>query len=116
MAEGAALTEIAFEPVSSNRSLRCGKRHFQGRDKEAKSAPEIRGRRSGEIISLGNSATLGRTAGFREISVRPRMRGGLGSPCRTRLHENFPDIRKIQGIHVSKPLFWRPPDQILGET
>ena len=28
--EGAALTDIAFEPVSSNRSLRCGETEFSG--------------------------------------------------------------------------------------
>jgi hypothetical protein len=46
--EGAALTDIAFEPVSSNRSFRCGKRDFQGRDKEAETAQDCdRGRRRG---------------------------------------------------------------------
>ena len=45
MGEGAALTDIAFEPVSSNRSLRCGERNFQGGDKEAETALEIQGRR-----------------------------------------------------------------------
>ena len=43
--EGAALTDIAFEPVSSNRSLRCGERNFQRGDKEAETALEIQGRR-----------------------------------------------------------------------
>src|SRR6201984_2705319 len=28
--EGAALTDIAFEPVSSNRNLRCGETEFSG--------------------------------------------------------------------------------------
>jgi hypothetical protein len=46
--EGAALTDIAFEPVSSNRSFRCGKRDFQARDKEAETAQDCdRGRRRG---------------------------------------------------------------------
>ena len=40
-----ALTDIAFEPVSSDRSLRCGERNFQGGDKEAETALEIQGRR-----------------------------------------------------------------------
>jgi hypothetical protein len=74
--EGAALTTS-----HSNRSLRtgvsvAGKRNFQGRDKEAETALEIQGRRCGDKISLGNSANSGLIAGFREISVRTRMRGG----------------------------------------
>ena len=76
MGEGAALTTS-----HSNRSLRtevsvAGKRNFQGRDKEAETALEIQGRRCGDKISLGNSANSGLIAGFREISVRTRMRGG----------------------------------------
>ena len=76
MGEGAALTDIAFEPVSSNRSLRCGETESQGGDKEAETALEIQGRRCRDKISLGNSANSGLIAGFREISVRTRMRGG----------------------------------------
>ena len=41
--EGAALTDIAFERVSSNRSLRCRERNFQDGDKEAETALEIQG-------------------------------------------------------------------------
>jgi hypothetical protein len=67
---------IAFEPVSSNRSLRCGETEFQGRDKEAETALEIQERRCRDKISPGNSANSGLIAGFREISVRTRMRGG----------------------------------------
>ena len=76
MGEGAALIDIAFEPVSSNRSLRCGETEF--------SARRQRGR-----ADLGDSRTpvqrqnharqlrqFGLIAGFREISVRTRMRGG----------------------------------------
>ena len=78
MGEGAALTDIAFEPVSSTEVSVAGKRNFQGKDKEAETALEIQGRRCRDKISLGNSANSGIIAGFREISVRTRMRGGLG--------------------------------------
>ena len=77
-----AVGEGLPSPTShSNRSLRtevsvAGKRNFQGRDKEAETALEIQGRRCRDKISLGNSANSGRIAGFREISVRTRMRGG----------------------------------------
>ena len=78
MGEGAALSTS-----HSNRSLRtevsvAGKQNFQGRDKEAETALEIQGRWCGDKISLGNSANSGLIAGFREISVRTRMRGGAG--------------------------------------
>jgi hypothetical protein len=43
--EGAALTDIAFEPVSSTEVSVAGKRNFQGGDKEAETALEIQGRR-----------------------------------------------------------------------
>jgi hypothetical protein len=76
--EGAALTDIAFEPVSSTEVSVAGKRNFQGKDKEAETALEIQGRRCRDKISLGNSANSGLIAGFREISVRTRMRGGAG--------------------------------------
>jgi hypothetical protein len=39
--EGAALTDIAFEPVSSTEVSVAGKRNFQGKDKEAETALEI---------------------------------------------------------------------------
>ena len=77
-----AVGEGLPSPTShSNRSLRtevsvAGKRNFQGRDKEAETALEIQGRRCRDKISLGNSANSGQIAGFREISVRTRMRGG----------------------------------------
>ncbi len=54
----------------------AGKRNFQGGDKEAETALEIQGRRRRDKISLGNPANSGLIAGFREISVRTRMRGG----------------------------------------
>ena len=73
--------ELRSPTSHSNRSLRtevsvAGKRNFQGRDKEAETALEIQGRRCRDKISLGNSANSGLIAGFREISVRTRMRGG----------------------------------------
>ena len=75
--------ELPSPTSHSNRSLRtevsvAGKRNFQGRDKEAETALEIQGRRCRDKISLGNSANSGLIAGFREISVRTRMRGGPG--------------------------------------
>ena len=75
--------ELPSPTSHSNRSLRtevsvAGKRNFQGRDKEAGTALEIQGRRCRDKISLGNSANSGLIAGFREISVRTRMRGGPG--------------------------------------
>jgi hypothetical protein len=57
----------------------AGKRNFQGGDKEAETALEIQGRRRRDKISLGNPADSGLIAGFREISVRTRMRGGRPS-------------------------------------
>jgi hypothetical protein len=57
--EGAALIDIAFEPVSSNRSLRCGETEFQRGDKEAETTLEIQRRRCRDKITLGNSANSG---------------------------------------------------------
>ena len=71
MGEGAALTDIAFEPVSSTEVSVAGKRNFQGKDKETETALEIQGRRCRDKISLGNSANSGLIAGFREILARP---------------------------------------------
>ena len=88
MGEGAALTDIAFEPVSSTEVSVAGKRNFQGKDKEAETALEIQGRRCRDKISLGNSANSRLIAGFREISVRTRMRGGGRSQSRTCLSNN----------------------------
>ena len=73
--------ELPSPTSHSNRSLRtevsvAGKRNFQGGDKEAETALEIQGRRRRDKISLGNPANSGLIAGFREISVRTRMRGG----------------------------------------
>jgi hypothetical protein len=65
------------------------KRNFQGRDKEAETALEIQGRRCRDKISLGNSANSGVIAGFREISVRTRMRGGA---------ERSPTMGRINGL------------------
>ena len=74
--------------LCSNRSLRCGKRNFQGRDKEAETALEIQGRRCRDKISLGNPANSGLLAGKREISVRTRMRGGAErSPTMGKINE-----------------------------
>ena len=72
--------ELPSPTSHSNRSLRtevsvAGKRNFEGRDKEAETALEIQGRRCRDKISLGNPANSGLIAGFREISVRTRMRG-----------------------------------------
>ena len=63
-----------FEPKSPLR----GNGIFTRRDKEAETALEIQGRRCRDKISLGNPADSGLIAGFREISVRTRMRGGPG--------------------------------------
>ena len=56
----------------------AGKRNFHGGDKEAETALEIQGCRRRDKISLGNPADSGLIAGFGEISVRARMRGGPG--------------------------------------
>ena len=92
--------ELPSPTSHSNRSLRtevsvAGKRNFQGRDKEAETALEIQGRRCRDKISLGNSANSGLIAGFREISVRTRMRGGGCSRHRTSLLSKFPANREI---------------------
>ena len=73
--------ELRSPTSHSNRSLRtevsvAGKRNFQGRDKEAETALEIQERRCRDKISLGNPANSGLVAGFGEISVGTRMRGG----------------------------------------
>ena len=102
MGEGAALTDIAFEPVSSTEVSVAGKRNFQGKDKEAETALEIQGRRCRDKISLGNSANSGPIARFREISVRTRVRGGLG---RTRtsnqaVMRQWSAIARLQRNHI----------------
>ena len=75
--------ELPSSTSHSNRSLRtevsvAGKRNFQRGDKEAETTLEIQGRRCRDKITLGNSANSGLIAGFREISVRTRVRGGAG--------------------------------------
>ena len=56
----------------------AGKRNFLVRDKEAETALEIQGRRWGDKTYSQNPADLGLIAGFGEICVRTRMRGGAG--------------------------------------
>ena len=75
--EGAALIDIAFEPVLRTEVSVAGKRNFQRGDKEAKTTLKIQGRRCRDKITPGNSANSGLIAGFREISVRMSMRRGL---------------------------------------
>ena len=70
--------DIAFEPVSSNRSLRCGETEFSGRRQRGRNGLGNSRRRRRDKISLGNSANTGLIARFREISVTTRMRGGAG--------------------------------------
>ncbi len=73
--------ELPSPTSHSNRSLQtevsvAGKRNFHGGDKKAETALEIQGRRRRDKISLGNPVDSGLIAGFGEISVRARMRGG----------------------------------------
>ena len=75
------LKELPSLTSHSNWSLRtegsvAGKRNFQVRDKEAETALEIQGRRWGDKTYSQNPADSGLIAGFGEISVRTRMRGG----------------------------------------
>ena len=91
--------ELPSPTSHSNRSLRtevyvAGKQNFQGRDKEAETALEIQGRRCRDKISLGNSANSGLIAGFREISVRTRMRG------RPRSSPTLSEIKGLQRVRV----------------
>jgi hypothetical protein len=76
--EGAALTDIAFEPVSSNRSLRCGETEFSGQRQRGRNGLGVSRTPVQDKISPGDSANSGLIAGFREISVRTRMRSGPG--------------------------------------
>src|SRR5262249_25607267 len=61
------------------------KRNFEGRDKAAETAVKIQKRRCGDRISLNNPAHSGVFGENREISVRPRVRGGGRSLYRTGL-------------------------------
>ena len=54
----------------------AGKRNFWARDKRPEKAPELKAWRSGDKTYLQNLADSGLIAGFGEISVRTRMRGG----------------------------------------
>ena len=63
-----------FEPESPLR----GNGIFTAETKRPKTALEIQGRRRRDKISLGDPANSGLIAGFREIPVRTRMRGGPG--------------------------------------
>jgi hypothetical protein len=92
--------ELPSPTSHSNRSPRtevsvAGKRNFHARDKEAETALEIQGRRRRDKISLGNPVDSELIAGFREISVRTRMRGGGCSQHRTSLLSEFPANREI---------------------
>src|ERR1700738_1168606 len=76
-----AAKELPSLTSHSNWSLRtegsvAGKRNFQVRDKEAETALEIQGRRWGDKTYSHTPADSGLIAGFGEISVRTRMRGG----------------------------------------
>ena len=87
--EGAALTDNAFEPVSSNRSLRCGETEFSGQRQRGRNGLGDQGRRCRDKISQ-NPANSGLIAGFGVISVRTRMRGGGCSRYRTGLFPQIP--------------------------
>jgi hypothetical protein len=100
----------------SNRSLRtevsvAGKRNFQGRDKEVETALEIQGRGCRDKISLGNSANSGLIAGFREVSVRTRMRGGAS---RTRTCRRLMMSRLT--ARSPKSSCYARPDHTLGQN
>ena len=76
--EGAALIDIAFEPVSSNRSLRCRETEFSGQRQRGRNGSRRFKVVARDKISLNNPANSGLIAGNQEISVRARMRGGAG--------------------------------------
>ena len=84
----------------------AGKRNFQRGDKEAETTLEIQGRRCRDKITLGNSANSGLIAGFREISVRTRMRGGERSHYRTGLRLKFPGNREKYREKYELGLLW----------
>jgi hypothetical protein len=82
---GFAIKADSADPTADpRRSFRtevsvAGKRNFQGGDKEAETTLEIQGCRRRDKISIGKPAGSGLIAGFWEISIRTRMRGGRGS-------------------------------------
>ena len=108
--------ELPSPTSHSNRALRpevpvAEKWNFQRGDKEAETTLEIQGRRCRDKISLGNSANSRLIAGFREISVRTRMRGGGRSHRGTCLSDKFPGSREITGNFAKSDLrlrFRRP--------
>src|SRR5262249_8179493 len=62
-----------------------GKRNFEGRDKAAETAVKVQKRCCRDRTSLNNPALWGVFGENREISVRPRVRGGGCSRYRTSL-------------------------------
>src|ERR1700722_5552654 len=57
--ERSCLTDIAFEPVSSNRSLRCGETEFSGRRQRGRNGLGDSRTPAQRQISLGNPANSG---------------------------------------------------------
>jgi hypothetical protein len=89
--------------VSSNRSLRCRERFFEGRDKEPKRPSKVPDRRCRDRISLNNPPIRGLFDESREISVRPRMRGGAErtrTPCQAG--------SSIEPVSVTAPMLQAP--------
>src|ERR1700730_4878414 len=68
-------TRIRTESLRTQVSV-AGKRNFKARDKRPEKAPELEAWRSGDKTYSQNPADSGLIAGFGEISVRTRMRGG----------------------------------------
>ena len=65
--EGAALTDIAFEPVSSNRSLRCGETEFSGQ-------------RAGQFYKCSSAPRLEGPCGSDRAANRFRWAGARSKP------------------------------------
>jgi hypothetical protein len=114
--EGAALTDIAFEPVSSNRSLRCGEMEFSGQRQRGRNGLGVSRTPVQDKISPGDSANSGLIAGFREISVRTRMRGGPGRTRTSQLNQSLAEKWDTKSFHSILRFLSRVSHQIPHQT
>ena len=107
MGERAALIDIAFEPVSSNRSLRCGETEFSARRQRGRNdlgdltTPVQRQNHARQLRQFGANRQVPK------ISVKTRVRGG---PGRT----TIPSINQRLAVRCGQNLVIERTDELLA--
>ena len=92
--------------VSSNQSLRCRETEFLGQRQTARKTPELKARRSGDKTYSRNPANSGLIAESREISGRPKMRGGPGRTRTCRRNQRLrAKVRQLSTFEGERRIF-----------